>query len=638
MKVLTSSDKGSDLSGSKRTGSKRTIGRWRGAVLLVVALSVALAGCGGASDAGSADSSTPGSDSSSSSSATANSAASPRVTGTPPDVVAVNQRYDFQPTVTEVSGDSLSFSIQNKPGWASFNLTTGALAGTPTASDAGEYKGIVISASDGTSSSALAAFAIQVVAAGAATGGTAAAATAASPSGTMIPSATQIVDAALNVWTVRGGAVQVGGAAAGYTANVVLLLYFNGSIYQQNKSCLWWNWNGSTWVASGNPAPSLTPACASAVATASGSSSGGSTSTTTPTGNFGIQVKGDKFVSASDGSTLQIVGTNISGLETGSPSRWASFANAGVAFWSRVINFDGQGVNTVRLPLNEASWLNYTCYDSGTGASGQLYSAAPGGGYTPDPAGVYQATVKKAVADATAAGLYVILDLHWGSPNNSQGQPLCPIGQPAYADADHSLAFWKSLADTFKGNPAVIFELFNEPFGSNNYGNWVNGADGAGPDAITLRDGGAFSPFLQQNNEGGNAIHSVSMSWQVAGMQDMVNTIRAEGATNVILSSPIGWAGEIETWLAAKPTDPIGQLGVAWHVYGYNKGTGAPLAVLAAGYPIAITETYGLGAIGGYGWAASQRIGYIWWGWNDWGNQPLTADLNAAPWSDSTAP
>jgi len=632
------------MSGSKRTGSKRTIGRWPGAVLLVVALSVALAGCGGASDAGSADSSTPSSDSSISSSSTASSAASPRVTGTPPDVVAVNQRYDFQPSVTAVSGASLSFSIQNKPGWASFNLTTGALAGTPTASDAGEYKGIVISASDGTSSSALAAFAIQVVAAGAATGGTAAAATAASPSGTMIPSATQIVDAALNVWTVRGGAVQVGGAAAGYTANVVLLLYFNGSIYQQNKSCLWWNWNGSTWVASGNPAPSLTPACASAVATASGSSSGASTSTstststTTPTGNFGIQVKGDKFVSASDGSTLQIVGTNISGLETGSPSRWASFANAGVAFWSRVINFDGQGVNTVRLPLNEASWLNYTCYDSGTGASGSLYSAAPGGGYTPDPAGVYQATVKKAVADATAAGLYVILDLHWGSPNNSQGQPLCPIGQPAYADADHSLAFWKSLADTFKGNPAVIFELFNEPFGSNNYGNWVNGADGAGPDAITLRDGGAFSPFLQQNNEGGNAIHSVSMSWQVAGMQDMVNTIRAEGATNVILSSPIGWAGEIETWLAAKPTDPIGQLGVAWHVYGYNKGTGAPLAVLAAGYPIAITETYGLGAIGGYGWAASQRIGYIWWGWNDWGNQPLTADLNAAPWLDSTAP
>jgi hypothetical protein len=456
----------------------------------------------------------------------------------------------------------------------------------------------------------------------------------------MSPSATRIVDAARNVWTVTGGIVMKGDANAGFSSNVVLLLYYGGTIYQENKSCLWWSWNGSTWVSSANPAPSITPVCSSAVSVSTTPSTPpvSSVSTTTPTGDFGIQVKGDKFVSAADGSTLQIVGTNISGLETGSTSRWASFANAGVAFWSRVLNYGGQRVNTVRLPLNEASWLNYTCYDSGTGAAAQLYSAAPGGGYTPDPAGVYQATVKKAVADATAAGLYVILDLHWGSPNNAAGQPLCPIGQPAFADADHSLAFWKSLADTFKGNPAVMFELFNEPFGSNVYGNWVNGASGAGPDAITLRDGGAFSPFLQQNNEAGNAMHSVSMSWQVAGMQDMINTIRAEGASNVILSSPIGWAGEIETWLAAKPSDPIGQLGVAWHVYGYNKGQAAPLAVLAAGYPIAITETYGLGAIGGYAWAASQGIGYTWWGWNDWGSQPLSADLNAAPWSDSTAP
>ena len=624
--------------------------RWLSQGLVVVALSVALYGCGGPGD--SADT------------GDTSSAASSSTTTT--QGVASDHRAIEQPTVASASGTMIPAATQIADSTLNvWTVTDGVIS--KSGSDAGYSANVVLLLyRDGTiyqeNKSCLwwswtgntwvasenpdpgSTPACPATSGGSSGGSSSGGSATASASGTMIPSATQIVDGALKVWTVSDGVIWHDGAHAVYSANVALLLYFDGTIYQENKSCLWWNWNGSTWVASGNPAPSLTPACASAVATASGSSSGASTSTstststTTPTGNFGIQVKGDKFVSASDGSTLQIVGTNISGLETGSPSRWASFANAGVAFWSRVINFDGQGVNTVRLPLNEASWLNYTCYDSGTGASGSLYSAAPGGGYTPDPAGVYQATVKKAVADATAAGLYVILDLHWGSPNNSQGQPLCPIGQPAYADADHSLAFWKSLADTFKGNPAVIFELFNEPFGSNNYGNWVNGADGAGPDAITLRDGGAFSPFLQQNNEGGNAIHSVSMSWQVAGMQDMVNTIRAEGATNVILSSPIGWAGEIETWLAAKPTDPIGQLGVAWHVYGYNKGTGAPLAVLAAGYPIAITETYGLGAIGGYGWAASQRIGYIWWGWNDWGNQPLTADLNAAPWLDSTAP
>jgi len=462
----------------------------------------------------------------------------------------------------------------------------------------------------------------------------------ASASTAMIPSATRIVDSALNVWTVGSGVVYENGVAAGYSANVALLLYFGGTIYQESDSCLWWAWSGNAWVSSSNPAANITPACGAAAAAAgtAGTSTTTSASTASPTGSFGIQVKGDTFVSAIDGSTVQIVGTNISGLETGSTSRWASFADAGSAFWSKVLNYDGQGVNTVRLPLNEASWLNYTCYDSGTGAAGKLYTAAPGGGYTPDPAGVYQATVRKAVADATAAGLYVILDLHWGSPNNSEGQPLCPIGQPGFADADHSLAFWKSVADTFKGNPAVIFELFNEPFGSNVYKNWVDGADGAGPDAITLRDGGAYYPFVEQDNAAHNAIKTIGLTWQVAGMQQMLDTIRGEGATNVVLSAPIGWAGEIETWLATKPTDSAGQLGVAWHVYGYKKGDGPPLAVLAAGFPIAITETYGLRAIGGYSWAASQGIGYAWWGWNDWGDQPLSAELARAPWYASTAP
>jgi len=276
-------------------------------------------------------------------------------------------------------------------------------------------------------------------------------------------------------------------------------------------------------------------------------------------------VQGNELVSTLDDSTVQIVGTNISGLETGMNWRWAPFSHAGAAFWSQVLNWGGSGLNTVRLPLNEASWLKYSGYDSGTGASRGLYTAACGGGYIPDPASAYQATVKKAVADAIAAGLYVILDLHWGAPNNAAGQPLCPIGQPACADNDHSLAFWTSLADAFKADPPVMFELCNEPFGSNVYGNWVNGASGAGPDAITLRDGGAFFPFLQQDNSNCNLIHTLCLTWQVAGMQDMINTIRGEGATNVILASPIGWAGEIETWLAAKPTDPIGQLGVAWH-------------------------------------------------------------------------
>jgi hypothetical protein len=462
----------------------------------------------------------------------------------------------------------------------------------------------------------------------------------------MIPSASKIVDAALNVWTVSGGVVSQNGAHAGYSGNVALLLYFNGTIYQQNKSCLWWSWNGATWVSSANPAAVLTPACAAAVvATVPISAPVTPTSTATPTGDFGIQVKGNVLVSSADGSTVQIVGSNFSGLEGGNQSTWAPFANAGSAVWAKLLNWGGSGLNTVRLPLNEASWLNYTCYDSGTGASAGRYTRAAGGGYTPDPNNAYQATVKKAVADATAAGLYVILDLHWGSPNNPAGQPLCPIGQPGFPDADHAVAFWKSLADTFKGNPAVMFELFNEPFGDNVYGHSVTGSHQPGPDAFTWRDGGSFFPYAEQNNSAGNAVVTHNFSWQVAGAQTLINTIRAEGATNVILTSPQWWAGQIEVWLASKPSDPLNQMGVAWHIYGFNNGPAAPLAVLAAGYPIVITETYGFDqnldggkSANGYPWARAHSIGYLWWGWNDWSGQSIASEVASPPWLDSTAP
>jgi hypothetical protein len=374
--------------------------------------------------------------------------------------------------------------------------------------------------------------------------------------------------------------------------------------------------------------------------------------TTAPSAVFGVKVNGNKIVSTLDGSDVQIVGTNISGLENGGNSRWSPFGTGGAAFWSKVLNYGGSGLNTVRLPLNEASWLNYTCYDSGSGASSTFYPAASGGGYTPDPKSVYQAVVKQAVADATAAGLYVILDLHWGAPNNANGQPLCPIGQPAYADSDHSVTFWTQVADAFKGNPAVMFELFNEPFGSSVYGNWViqNGNNySPGPDAIHLFTGGNFSPFLAQDNANNNTMFSTNLTWNSIGMNALLKTIRSVGATNVVLASPIGWAGEIETWLGTYTAngnpDPLKQFGVAWHVYGYAKGTAPPLSVLSAGYPIVITETYGFDAgldggqnANGYAWSASNGIGYVWWGWNDWSGQQLSTILSQPPWFISTAP
>jgi Glycosyl hydrolase family 26 len=255
-----------------------------GQTLALITLSVALAGCGGSSDAGSASSTAAG------------ASATPSVSGTPTAVVAAENHYSFQPTLVNPSGMPVSFSIVNKPVWATFGAGSGELSGTPATPDTGSYDNIVISASDGSTSSALPAFSIKVVAAGttvaasssssgasSSSSGSSSSATTASASGTMIPSATQIVDSAHNVWTVVGGSVKESGVAAGFTANVSLVLYYGGTIYQENTACLWWSWTGGAWVTTSNPAPSITPACSSSTAAAnvtSPSSSSGASSAT----------------------------------------------------------------------------------------------------------------------------------------------------------------------------------------------------------------------------------------------------------------------------------------------------------------------------------------------------------------------
>jgi hypothetical protein len=92
----------------------------------------------------------------------------PVISGTPPTSVTAGAAYAFQPTASDPDGNTLTFSIANKPAWAAFSTTTGRLNGTPTASQVGTYANIVITVSDGTATTSLAAFTINVV--GVATG------------------------------------------------------------------------------------------------------------------------------------------------------------------------------------------------------------------------------------------------------------------------------------------------------------------------------------------------------------------------------------------------------------------------------------------------------------------------------------
>lgn len=93
-------------------------------------------------------------------SASGNSA--PTISGNPPPAVLVNEFYAFEPNATDADGDTLTFSVSNKPGWARFDSSTGRIYGQPTLGNVGTVSDIVISVTDGESSDSLRAFSVTV--------------------------------------------------------------------------------------------------------------------------------------------------------------------------------------------------------------------------------------------------------------------------------------------------------------------------------------------------------------------------------------------------------------------------------------------------------------------------------------------
>lgn len=86
----------------------------------------------------------------------------PSISGTPTTNVDEDSPYSFTLAAADPEGDAVTFSIQNKPSWASFNASTGALTGTPTNDDVGTTGSIAISVTDGSASASLPAFDLEV--------------------------------------------------------------------------------------------------------------------------------------------------------------------------------------------------------------------------------------------------------------------------------------------------------------------------------------------------------------------------------------------------------------------------------------------------------------------------------------------
>ena len=126
-------------------------GKWlgRGGLVALAMTTVMTAGCGGGGG---------GSSASSGDGSSANTP--PTISASPATQASVGSAYALAPQANDADGDTLAFSIQNKPTWANFNTATGQLTGTPN--EQSSTSDIVITVSDGKASAALPAFSIVV--------------------------------------------------------------------------------------------------------------------------------------------------------------------------------------------------------------------------------------------------------------------------------------------------------------------------------------------------------------------------------------------------------------------------------------------------------------------------------------------
>jgi Cellulase (glycosyl hydrolase family 5)/IPT/TIG domain len=280
-----------------------------------------------------------------------------------------------------------------------------------------------------------------------------------------------------------------------------------------------------------------------------------------------ISISGNHFVDGT-GNTIRLLGVNRSGSEymcTGG----GSLVFDGPSTDSSITAMAGWHINAVRLGLNEDCWLGINGFPASMTAS------------------AYQLAIVDYVNRLHLQGLYAILELHWNAPGTQQSK-----GQQVMVDADHGPAFWTSVANTFKGDSRVLFDLYNEPQGIS----WA-----------CLRDG-------------------CMAGFQTVGMQTLVNTVRASGATNPILVGGIGYAGDVSQWLTYKPTDPDNAIVASFHTYDFvgncnNLSCTSTLLPIAATVPLVTGELGETDCAQGYidtymPWADTNGISYLGWAWD----------------------
>ncbi|MBN1782663.1 cellulase family glycosylhydrolase [bacterium] len=242
-----------------------------------------------------------------------------------------------------------------------------------------------------------------------------------------------------------------------------------------------------------------------------------------------------RWIMNDQGEKMLLRGVNIPGLE------WD--ANESHVLQSFGIAVDEWGCNLLRIPLSQDRWYGHGPEQRDNGVR-------------------YRALVDELVERALDKEVYIWLELHW----NNAGEWGQNIGQHKMPDS-LSVLFWRDLAALYKNNPAVLFEIYNEPYNVS----WE-----------IWKHGGTVTEDVVVNGI------ATKLTYRTPGHQTLLDEIRATGANNLVIASGLDWGFDLSGIRSGYALDgenivydthPYPWKNTNWDYYWGNTGDLLPLIV-----------------------------------------------------------
>ncbi len=281
-----------------------------------------------------------------------------------------------------------------------------------------------------------------------------------------------------------------------------------------------------------------------------------------------LETRGNKIVNAQTGEPVLLRGVNRSGLEYSAPRHPGSLVTAGISE-SEFDEIAGWGANLIRIPFNQSWALRTSDYD-------------------PEP---YLAALDRVISMAAKRDIYTLLDLQWLDAISPRGR--LPNGRTNFVPPLPNLAsieLWKQLASRYRNEPAVLYDIFNEP----------------------------HDPLPGDTGDLKGIRHVTAAVWQSWAIR-LVSAIRNEHPLALIFVSGVDWGYDLE----GLPCADLAGVVYSSHVYPTKKKSWpSAFGNLSVQVPVFIAEWGGLEEDLSWGrelasYLADLQLGWTAWSWSD---------------------